>query len=68
MVSGTSKHYAINCYHYYVNSIFPGLLFHPGCLSLVITMVTSLSMSFLLPSHLPFIFRNSHSKLREKNQ
>lgn len=67
-MSGTRKHYVITCNHYYVNSVFPGLLFHCGCLSPVTTMVTSLSMSFLLPSHLPFIFRNIHSKLRKKDK
>ena len=64
-VPGTGKHYVITCCHYYVNSIFPGLLFHSS-LSLVTTMVTSLSTSFLLPSHLLFIFRNIHLKLGKK--
>ena len=35
----TSKHYVITCYHFYVNGIFPGLLFILCCFGLNTTMI-----------------------------
>ena len=35
----SSKHYVISCYHYYINGIFPGLLFILCCLGLNTTVI-----------------------------
>ena len=35
----SSKHYVISCYHYYINDIFPGLLFILCCLGLNTTVI-----------------------------
>ena len=35
----SSKHYVISCYQYYINGIFPGLLFILCCLGLNTTVI-----------------------------
>lgn len=65
-----SKHYVISHYHYCINSIFPGLLFHPCCLSLDTTVVRLQVCHFLffcLFTFHPF-FRNIYLfKIGRKN-
>ena len=39
VVPSTSRHYVISCYQYYINGIFPGLLFILCCLGLNTTMI-----------------------------